>query len=170
MTTTGERHWWGLILASILLGVFGCTTGPPDRSPVPFLGPAQRGAEWQQEESALKRDVRTAYDLYRQVSSMRTLQGYEKAVRRYLDHGLTLYRTYEQTGLEPPPALLVSLEQRTACLMDVADEYMKQGSLSVGVAIAAEVADNYPELPLAAPAQHRALAILFEHRYRLEQP
>jgi hypothetical protein len=50
--------------------------------------------------------------------------------------------------------------------MDVADEYITQGSIPVGESIASDVVRNYSDLPVMAPAQRRAEAVLLRYRYR----
>jgi len=123
-------------------------------------------AEWQQQEAALKGELRGTSERYGREGSLAVLQTYEKAVRSYLDHGFALYRAYRSAHQEPPADLVPSLEQRTALLMDVAEEYIKQGSLAMGEGIAADVVHNYSDLPTLAPAQRRAEAVLLRYRYR----
>lgn len=123
-------------------------------------------AEWQQQEAVLKGGLRSASERYGREASLEALQEYEKVVRTYLDHGFSLYRAYRTAHLEPPADLVPSLEQRTALLMDVAEEYIKQGSLAMGEGIAADVVHNYSDLPVLAPAQRRAEAVLLRYRYR----
>lgn len=107
-----------------------------------------------------------AYDRYRREDTLETLQGYEQAVREYLEHGFTLYRSFKEAKRDLPDDLLPSLERRTAQLMDVADEYIRHGSLAMGEGIAGEVVNSYSDLPVMTPAQRRAEAVLMRYRYR----
>ena len=121
---------------------------------------------WEREEEALKGKMLAAKESYKQVGSLDVLKGYEGAAREYLDHGFALYRTYQETRRPLPPEFVPSLERRTDTLMDVADEYIKHGSTAVGESIASDVVRNYSDLPVMAPAQRRAEAVLLRYRYR----
>lgn len=123
-------------------------------------------AAWEREEEALNRNVLAAKESYKRVGSLDVLKSYEGAAREYLNHGFALYRTYQDTRRPLPPEFLPSLERRTDTLMDVADEYIKHGSIAVGESIASDVVRNYSDLPVMAPAQRRAEAVLLRYRYR----
>src|SRR5213594_185143 len=123
-------------------------------------------AEWQREEEELKKTVQATLEQYKRENSLKSLKEYEVAVQDYLDHGFSLYRAYQGSPLTFPDNLIASLEHRTGLLMDVADEYIKQGSLAVGEGIASDVVHNYSDLPVMAPAQRRAEAVLLRYRYR----
>ncbi|WP_455388789.1 hypothetical protein [Petrachloros mirabilis] len=123
-------------------------------------------AAWKQREEGLLEEVLAARKSYKREDSLDTLKGYEDSVREYLDHGFELYRTYRDTHHAFPPGLVSSLEQRTGLFMDVADEYIKHGSIPVGESIAAVVVRDYSDLPTLAPAQRRAEAVLLRYRYR----
>ena len=84
----------------------------------------------------------------------------------YLNHGFTLYRAYEAADIDFPPTLIRSLERRTNEFMDVADEYLKQGSEIIAVAIAREVIRKYGDLREMDRAQWRAEGILLQYRYQ----
>jgi hypothetical protein len=154
------------ILAYVLWGSVACSTGSPGGPSADHLRTPQGLIEWQQGETTVKGDMRSAFDRYGREKSIEALQGYEKAVRTYVNHGFSLYRAYKAGHLEPPPDLVPSLEQRTTLLMDVAEEYIKQGGLAMGEGIAAEVVHDYSDLPEMAPAQRRAEALLLHYRYR----
>lgn len=123
-------------------------------------------ANWQREDDAMKGSVQLKQKQYQQDMSLELLRGYETAVREHLDHGFDLYRSYRSTNLPLPADLIPSLEQRTNVLMDVAEEYIKEGSLAMGEGIAADVVHNYADLPAMSPAQRRAEAVLMRYRYR----
>ena len=67
---------------------------------------------------------------------------------------------------DPPDVLVSSLNQRLAIWMDVADEYIKQGSRPMATGIASDVIHNYSDLPVMGPAQRLAEAVLLRYRYR----
>ncbi len=46
--------------------------------------------------------------------------------------------------------------------MEVANDYMKEESIPMGVGIAREIVVNYSDLPIMSRAQHRADALLLE--------
>ncbi len=156
----------GVILASVLWGIVACSTGPTGGPRAEQLRTPAGLAEWNQQELSLRGDVRAAADQYGRAGSLDALQSYEKSVRTFLDHGFALYRAYRAAHLDPPPDLIPSLEQRIAWLMDVAEEYIKLGSLAMGEGIAADVVHDYSDLPVLAPAQRRAEAVLMRYRYR----
>lgn len=131
-----------------------------------YLHSEQGFTEWKRGEAELKKVVVTAAAQYKLDDSIASLQQYEKAVRDYLDHGYILYRAYEATSYDPPPDLQASLERRTNELMDVAEAYIKQGSIRMGVGIAREVVLKYPALQEMDRAQHRAEGMLLEYYYR----
>jgi hypothetical protein len=122
--------------------------------------------EWERSDGTLKEALLTAYGSYKRSPSLDALQGYERAVRAYLDHGFVLYRTYRAAHKDLPSNLLSSLQQRAGLLMDVADEYIEHGSLAIGEAIAVDVIHHYSDLPVLAPAQRRAEGVLLRYRYR----
>jgi len=62
--------------------------------------------------------------------------------------------------------ILASLGQNTSIVMDVADEYIRQGSTPVGERIASEVVRSYSDLPVMEPVQRGAEAVLLRHRDR----
>ena len=128
-------------------------------SPAGFL-------QWQQNEILLKKSVQDHLRSYQREQSLEVLQEYEGAVRAYLDHGFELYRAYEKTHKPLPSDLIPSLESRTDLLMDVADEYIKHGSLALGEGIADDMVHDYSDLPAMARAQRRAEALLMRYRYR----
>ncbi|WP_447972205.1 hypothetical protein [Nitrospira sp. Kam-Ns4a] len=166
MASRAERVWIGLTLTAALSGAMACTGASSGGPSADLVRMPDRVAQWQAGDAVLKDGLRTAHDRYRRDASIEALQGYETAVRQYLDHGFTLYRSYKAAKLDPPDDLLPSLEQRTALLMDVADEYIKHGSLAVGEGIAEELVHNYSDLPVMTPAQRRAEAVLLRYRYR----
>ena len=130
------------------------------------LRTAEGLATWQRGEETLNGKMLAAKETYKQGGSLDALKGYEGSVRDYLDHGFALYRAYRDTNHTFPADLVSSLEQRTNIYMDVADEYIKQGSIAVGESIASDVVRNYSDLPVMAPAQRRAEAVLLRYRYR----
>ena len=83
-----------------------------------------------------------------------------------MDHGFALYRTHRDAHKTFPAGLVASLEQRTTLFMNVADEFIKQGSIAVGESMASDVVRDYSDLPQMAPAQRRAEAVLLRYRYR----
>lgn len=158
--------WLRFVLAAVLGGLVACSSGTFGGPQAAHLRTPEGLSEWQQEEKILRASVHSAYDRYGRGISLDALQGYEKAVRTYLDHGFALYRAYRSAHFEPPPDLIPSLEQRTAWLMDAAEEYIKQGSPVVAESIAADVVHDYSDLPVLTPAQRRAEAVLMRYRYR----
>ena len=143
-----------------------CTGGQPGGVLTETLKTPERFAAWKQREEDLLEEVLATRKSYKQEDSLDTLKGYEGSVREYLDHGFELYRNYRDTNHTFPPGLVSSLEQRTSLYMDVADEYIKHGSIAVGESIAAVVVRDYSDLPTLAPAQRRAEAVLLRYRYR----
>ncbi len=129
---------------------------------------AEGTARWQQEDTALRDALHAVTEHYwqEQDPSIEVLQDYEKAVRAYLDHGFRRYQAYLSAKHAAPPELLSSLEQRAQRLMDIAEEYIRHGSLPMGEGLASEVLHTYSDLPTMGPAQHRAEALLREYRYR----
>ena len=155
-----------LLIVAMVWELAACTSSPPRGLPAEMLRTPEGIAEWQREEEALKKTVRATLEQYKREDSLKSLREYEAAVRDYLDHGFGLYRAYRDSPLTLPDNLIASLEQRTGLLMDVADEYIKHGSLAVGEGIASDVVHNYSDLPVLAPAQRRAEAVLLRYRYR----
>ncbi|MEW6543872.1 MAG: hypothetical protein AB1411_09715 [Nitrospirota bacterium] len=155
----------GLCLMAMLLWLSACATSEPG-PPADYLRTPQGFAEWQQRETVLRGDAQTAQKRYGRENSLDMLQGYENAVRAYLDHGFGLYRAYRSARMDPPEDLIPSLAQRTAWLLDVADEYVKQGSPAIAEGLADEVVLKYSDLPEMTPAQRRAEALLLRYRYR----
>jgi hypothetical protein len=121
---------------------------------------------WEIEDARLRDAFVAASGQYRQTGALEDLRAYEKTVQQYLDHGFTLYRTYHSAHRPIPDNLQSSLQARTGYLMDVADEYLKHGSLAMGVGLAAEIVKDYSDLPVMAPAQRRAHHVLDEYRNR----
>ncbi|HET7439624.1 MAG TPA: hypothetical protein VFJ56_08975 [Nitrospira sp.] len=123
-------------------------------------------AVWEREDAELKSKVLAAGESYKKAESLELLKDYEGSVREYLDHGFALYRTYRDAHKTFPAGLVASLEQRTTLFMNVADEFIKQGSIAVGESMASDVVRDYSDLPQMAPAQRRAEAVLLRYRYR----
>lgn len=144
----------------------GCAGGRLSAGMTEALLTPEGFATWEREEATLKGNILATKESYREAGSLDALNGYEGAARAYLDHGFMLYRTYQDRGRAFPPDLISSLEQRTGIFMDVADEYIKQGSIAIGESIASDVVRNYSDLPVMAPAQRRAEAVLLRYRYR----
>lgn len=156
-----------LLCAITGLGFQACATGQHNGvSAEEALLTPEGFATWQQGEDTLKGKILAAQESYKQGGSLDALKVYEGSVREYLDHGFALYRTYQDTHRTLPTGLVASLEQRTNMFMDVADEYIKHGSIAVGESIASDVVRNYSDLPVMAPAQRRAEAVLLRYRYR----
>lgn len=155
-----------IMCTSIALGMEGCVHDPSADLAAEALRTPEGLANWQLGEVAMKNNVQVKQKQYQQDASLEFLKSYEATVREYLDHGFQLYRAYRTSNLSLPADLVPSLEQRTNLLMDVAEEYIKQGSLAVGEGIAADVVHNYADLPAMAPAQRRAEAVLMRYRYR----
>ena len=155
-----------MMCASLVWTLAGCTGNQTTGLSAEVLRTPEGFAEWQRGEENFKKDMQLALDQYQRGSELKALKGYEAAVRSYLDHGFGLYRAYRKSRLELPADLVPSLEQRTSLLVDVADEYIKQGSLAMGESIAADVVHNYSDLPTLTPAQRRAEALLLRYRYR----
>lgn len=160
-----------LLLVSTLCTVTGlmlqgCASDHPGGISTEGLQTPEGYAAWEQGEEVLKGKMRAAREAYKQGESLDALKDYEGSVREYLDHGFALYRTYRDTNHRFPANLVSSLEQRTNTFMDVADEYIKQGSIAVGESIASDVVRNYSDLPVMPQAQRRAEAVLLRYRYR----
>ena len=154
----------GLCVVS-LVWLNACTVGKPYVNLANYLHSEQGFSEWKKGEEQLEKGVVAAAAHYQRDPSMANLQQYEKAVRDYLDHGYILYQAYGSTSYEPPADLLASLEKRTDELMDVADAYLKQGSIPMGIGIAREVVLKYTALQVMDRAQHRAEGVLMEYYY-----
>lgn len=154
------------LCASVMFATGGCTHGQSKDLAAEALRTPEGLAQWQREDGALQDAVQAKQKHYQEGTSLEVLQGYEAAIRVYLDHGFELYRSYRAANLTLPAGLVPSLEQRTNLLMDAAEEYIKHGSLAVGEGIAADVVHNYADLPAMAPAQRRAEAVLMRYRYR----
>lgn len=155
-----------MLCASVVFAVGGCVYDPSKDVAAEALRTPEGLAQWQRGEAALQGTVQAKQQHYQQDTSLEVLKGYETAVREYLDHGFDLYRSYRTANVGLPADLVPSLERRTNLLMDVAEEYIKHGSLAVGEGIAADVVHNYADLPAMAPAQRRAEAVLMRYRYR----
>jgi hypothetical protein len=160
-----------LLLVSTLCTITGlllqsCASDQANRVSAEALRTPEGFAAWEQGEEVLKGNMLAAGEAYKQGGSLDALKDYEGSVREYLDHGFALYRTYRDTNHAFPPGLVSSLEQRTNTFMDVADEYIKHGSIAVGESIASDVVRNYSDLPVMPPAQRRAEAVLLRYRYR----
>ena len=155
-----------MIYASLIWALVGCTGNQMAGLSAEILRTPEGLAEWQRGEDRFKKEMQLALEQYQQEAVPKVLKGYETAVRGYLDHGFGLYRAYRKSKLDLPADLIPSLEQRTSLLMDVADEYIKHGSLAMGESIAADVVHNYSDLPTLTPAQRRAEAVLLRYRYR----
>lgn len=134
----------------------------------PYLHSYEGFQEWQRGEEGLQKQVHSAAGHYQQTHAIQDLAAYEEAVREYLNHGMTLYRAYTAVGYRLPKGLLPSLDQRTNRLMDLADEYLRQGSTPVAVGIAREVIISYGDLRVMNRAQHRAEDLLIEYSYRTD--
>jgi hypothetical protein len=155
-----------ILCASVVFAAGGCVYGPSKDAAAEALRTPEGLAQWQRDEATMHSQVQLTRTSYEQDMSLEHLKGYEAAVRDYLDHGFALYRAYRASNLPLAPDLVPSLERRINLLMDVADEYIKQGLLVVGEGIAADVVHNYADLPAMAPAQRRAEAVLMRYRYR----
>lgn len=155
-----------LILIGALWAVAACHPSDSGSLQANQLQTAEGRTEWEQQEPSMLVTVRTAAERYKRVHSLDALQDYEKTVRAYVDHGFILYRGYRAANLPPPSELTASLEKRTGLLMDVADEYIKQGSQAVAEGIASDVILEYSDLPGMGPSQRRAERLLQRYRYR----
>jgi hypothetical protein len=131
-----------------------------------YLHSSEGFEEWKKGEKELRDAAEVATENYRREGSMKALGAYDRAVHEYLDHGFALLRAYKAATFTLPPGLEASLEQRTNQLMDVADEYLKQGSEIVAVALSREVIHNYSDVERMDRAQRRAEGILFQYRYQ----
>ena len=156
----------GMVLASVILMMVSCVHDGANDTNATMLRTPEGLARWQHEDGIMQSRVQLKQKQYQQDMSLEQLKGYEITVREYLDHGFDLYRSYRSAKLVLPAELVPSLEKRTGLLMDVADEYIKHGSLAVGEGIAADVVHDYADLPTMAPAQRRAEAVLMRYRYR----
>ncbi len=155
-----------LILVGLLWAVSACKPGVSGDLQANQLRTAEGRTAWEQQEPSMLVTLRTAADRYKREHSLDALQDYEKTVRAYVDHGFILYRGYRAANLPPPSELTASLEKRTGLLMDVADEYIKQGSQAVAEGIASDVIHDYSDLPVMGPSQRRAERLLQRYRYR----
>lgn len=155
-----------LICAGAALMTGGCIQSQSKDVAAEELRTPEGLSNWHRAESVMKSNVQVKQQQYLHDASLELLRGYEAAVREYLEHGFALYREFRTSNVALPADLVQSLEHRTGLLMDVADEYIKHGSLAVGEGIAADVVHNYADLPAMAPAQRRAEAVLMRYRYR----
>jgi hypothetical protein len=166
LKTHGVGVGFGFILISLLWAVGACKPIGSGALQANQLQTAEGRTEWEQQEPSMLVTLRTAVERYKREHSLDALQDYEKTVRAYVDHGFILYRGYQAAKLQPPSELATSLEKRTALLMDVADEYIKQGSQAVAEGIASDVIHDYSDLPVMGPSQRRAERLLQRYRYR----
>jgi hypothetical protein len=165
MTKTKVRRSL-LALIYVVCTMSGCSIDPSGGPMAERLRTPEGFTTWKQDEERLQQRMQAVADQYRQDNAIGTLREYDLATRAYLDNGFILYRAYQTVNRSPPLDLVPSLDQRLARLMDVADEYIKQGSTTMAVGIAADVVQNYSDLPMMASAQRRAEAILLRYRYR----
>ena len=157
---------FGFILIGLLWAVGACKPIGSGALQANQLQTAEGRTEWEQQEPGMLVSLRTVAERYKREQSLDVLQDYEKTVRAYVDHGFILYRGYQAAKLQPPSELVASLEKRTALLMDIADEYIKQGSQAVAEGIASDVVHDYSDLPVMGPSQRRAERLLQRYRYR----
>lgn len=154
-----------VFLVALTVSVLSCHHVPPEPASDALRTP-EGLAQWEQEDGRLKEVLQQTYARYQREDGLEQLQDYERAVRAYVDHGFDLYRAYRGSRLAPSAELLSSLDRRTALLMDVADDYIRHGSVAMGEGIASDVIHEYSDVPVLAPAQRRAEAILLHYRYR----
>lgn len=164
---------WRLALAGAFLCMMACTAP----SLMPHAAGEMKQWEWDRGEPGLRQEIEQAQTRYRNVtainqagmgteeSSLEALRAYEAAVRVYLDLGFVLYRTYLTKHQNPPDALFSALNHETEVLMDIADEYLRQGSRTVSVGIASDVMHQY-DLGRMTDPRRRAEAMLIDTRYR----
>lgn len=127
---------------------------------------AEGSANWTQHGEELAQTADAAGAEYRRLQTVAALRTYEVAVRTYLDYGFARYRAIDASSTEFPSGFRRSLEHRTSELMDIADEYLKQGiSDIVAVEIARAVVNEY-NVGRMDHAQRRAEAMLDERRYQ----
>lgn len=152
----------------VALHISACSTGPSETY-MAYLRSPQGLLEWQREDKALEQKVGIAEQQYQRDASIQALRAYEKAVRSHLDHGFSLYRSYSlSTRKAPIDDLVPSLERREARLMDVANEYIKQGGTRLAEGIAEDLVHKYDDLPETSRVRQRAEALLFHYRYSKE--
>jgi hypothetical protein len=154
------------MLIGLLWAIASCKSSGSGGLQANQLQTAEGRTEWEQQEPSMLVTLQTAAERYKREHSLDALQDYEKTVRAYVDHGFILYRGYRAANLQPPSEFTASLEKRTGLLMDVADEYIKQGSQAVAEGIASDVILEYSDLPVMGPSQRRADRLLQRYRYR----
>lgn len=130
-----------------------------------YLHSPEGFAAWQSKEDQLAKAAEAAATEYRRTHTMEFLQVYEKAIREYLDHGFMLFQAFKDSPQDLPQGFRRVLEDRTMELMDVADGYLKEGSIPVAVGISREVIMKY-NVGIMDVAQHRAEGILLKYRYQ----
>lgn len=163
---TSERLLAGALCAVFIVLFQACTGLDLGGHSAETLRTPEGLVQWQQREESLEKTMREALKRYQRDGSLQQLKSYEREVRAYLDNGFALYRAYLSSSLTLPDGLIPSLEHRTDLLMDVADEYIKHASVANGERIASNVIHDYSDLPVMAPAQRRAEAVLLRYRYR----
>jgi len=152
----------------LALSIGACSTGPSEAYKA-YMRTPQGLAEWQRKDTMLDQQVGIAAQRYQREGSIQVLRKYETVLRSYLDHGFALYRAYRTANREVPlDDLIPSLHQRQARLMDVADEYIRQGGTRLAEGIAADLVHEYADLPETSRARQRAEALLFRYRYSRE--
>jgi len=122
--------------------------------------------QWQQEHTAVEERLNTTKMAYETQKSMDALYAYYQALLEYLDHGYLLVRSYNAVNVEVPRTITHSLDDTANELMDVADQYLQQGSVPMAIGITREVIIKYSGTGMMTPAQRRAEAIMLRYRYR----
>jgi hypothetical protein len=165
----GRRHVQAAVLClAALTTTISCGPNGSYAHLAPYLHSQGGFQAWQRGEGDLQKQVNSAADHYQQTHALQDLQVYEEAVRKYLNHGMTLYRVYTAVGYRLPKGLLPSLDRRTNKLMDLANEYLRQGSTPVAVSIAREMIINYGDLNVMNRAQLRAEDVLIKYSYQTD--
>ena len=170
-SVTSEEEWYGSIppavsIVAVCSFFMSCSVHPLSLQEAQHVLSADGLSVWHVQDTALKKEQDKASLMYERAQSIETLRRYDVAVKGYLDHGFFLYRAYTIRQEDPPADLISSLHSRLATYMDIADEYLKQGSRAMATGMASDVVQNYSDLSVMAPAQRRAEAILLRYRYR----
>lgn len=159
---------------SLALTVFGitalsaCTLASQQESKDlgQYFSTVEGFTKWQQKQTALAEQVDTTKMTYETQKSMDALSAYYRRLLEYLDHGFLLVRSYDAINVPVPKTLTRSLEDATNALMDIAVQYLQQGSIPMAEGIAREVIVKYSGTGRMTTAQRRAEALMLRYPYR----
>lgn len=170
---------WILLLAILVTGFMtqACTMFKASGDSVPayqMLRTPDGYGKWYQRFLALNWDMLAAQAKYEREKSPDALRVYELAVQKCLDHSAALYWAYQYDNHPTAPNKDIAatievispyLNTMANRMMNVAEEYVKQGYTAAGTAIAAHLVTHYPDIALRS-VRERAEGLLVQHRYQ----